>query len=124
MKFCEICLRQKLVMSKLLSAWGFVSTLFNNEVKHYVINCIITFKKKSKTGSRFGSGSASGSAYFLLEAEAPEAEAPEAEAPEVEALRVEVEAETVALKILVLVLMYSKWKQPIIRVGAGWGEQH
>jgi hypothetical protein len=33
------------------------------------------FKSQSRTGSRSGSGRATGSAYLLLEAEAPEAKA-------------------------------------------------
>jgi hypothetical protein len=52
----------------------------------------LLFKGKSRTGSKSGCGSAFGSAYFVVEAEAQETEA--------KATRVEAEAE--ALKILPL----------------------
>jgi hypothetical protein len=39
MKFCEICLHQKLVTSKLLRVWGLVSTLF--DYKHEIRNVLI-----------------------------------------------------------------------------------
>jgi hypothetical protein len=57
-------------------------------------------KGKSRTGSTSGCGSASRSAYFVQEAEAPEAETPEAEGPEAEAPRVEVEAEVLTILAL------------------------
>jgi hypothetical protein len=50
-----------------------ILVFLNDDVNYYITN--LTTKTKSRTGSRSGSGSATRSAYFLLEAEAPEAEA-------------------------------------------------
>jgi hypothetical protein len=65
-------------MSKLFLSFSIMMSTIILQIAYPLI------KSKSRSGSRSGSGSPTGSAWFLLEAEAPEAEA--------EALRVEAEA--------------------------------
>jgi hypothetical protein len=40
MKFFEICLRRKLVTSKLLRAWGLISTLFLGAKSTSILDCV------------------------------------------------------------------------------------